>query len=564
MTKRLILALLLSCSPLWATTYYVDNCVTVGNDRNNGTSTSTPWLTINKVNTSTFYPGDSILFQSTCTWREQLSVASSGSSGSPITFGAYGSGAAPIIDGTKAVTGWSLYSGSIYQATISGYTPRVLFEDASLLALGASAGALTAGQYFYSSGTLYVYTTAGDNPSGHTMEATAIPATYYALIQLNGVSYITIQGLALNRSNWGGIYIYPGAAGITIQNNTFTYNVQNDVDTQSYNGEMSASSNISILNNACTNSGLGRSRGYPMGMCVNLGSVNGGTVSGNSSINQGGEGLGTSGNNNNIIFSNNYVSASGGIGIYICAGYPRWTASKSVTNTTVEYNYVTGSAITSYELASEVSGGNVTYTNFFGNVSVNPGTENGLAFGNGVAGTVLQNNAIYNNTFYGGPTCEAEIEVMGPTTDTSNSFKNNILEGCYFSWQFVDSNVSNYSPDYELLYGASYKAISYNGTNYATLAAFQTATGKMAHSLASNPQFVNASAGQFWLTSGSPGIHAGLNLGSPYDIGLMPGSTWPNSVVTGDQNAYGSGWEIGAFIYVPAVAPPSNLQVSVH
>jgi hypothetical protein len=75
---------------------------------------------------------------------------------------------------------------------------------------------------------------------------------------------------------------------------------------------------------------------------------------------------------------------------------------------------------------------------------------------------------------------------------------------------------------------------------------------------------VNASAGQFWLTSGSPGIHAGLNLGSPYDIGLMPGSTWPNSVVTGDQNAYGSGWEIGAFIYVPAVAPPSNLQVSVH
>jgi hypothetical protein len=62
MTKRLILALLLSCSPLWAATYYVDNCVSVGNDRNNGASTSTPWLTMNKVNTSTFYPGDSILY----------------------------------------------------------------------------------------------------------------------------------------------------------------------------------------------------------------------------------------------------------------------------------------------------------------------------------------------------------------------------------------------------------------------------------------------------------------------------------------------------------------------
>ena len=103
MTKRLILMLLLSCSPLWATTYYVDNCVSVGNDRNNGTSPSTPWLTINKVNTSKFNPGDSILFQSTCTWREQLTVPSSGAAGSPITFGAYGTGAAPIISGADVL-----------------------------------------------------------------------------------------------------------------------------------------------------------------------------------------------------------------------------------------------------------------------------------------------------------------------------------------------------------------------------------------------------------------------------------------------------------------------------
>ena len=109
MTKRLILMLLLSCSPLWATTYYVDNCVTVGNDLNNGTSPSTPWLTINKVNTSKFNPGDSILFQSTCTWREQLTVPSSGAAGSPITFGAYGTGAAPAIDGSTVFSVWSPY-----------------------------------------------------------------------------------------------------------------------------------------------------------------------------------------------------------------------------------------------------------------------------------------------------------------------------------------------------------------------------------------------------------------------------------------------------------------------
>ena len=44
MTKRLTLLLLFFASPLWATTYYVDNCVAVGSDRNDGTSPSTSRL----------------------------------------------------------------------------------------------------------------------------------------------------------------------------------------------------------------------------------------------------------------------------------------------------------------------------------------------------------------------------------------------------------------------------------------------------------------------------------------------------------------------------------------
>jgi hypothetical protein len=109
------------------------------------------------------------------------------------------------------------------------------------------------------------------------------------------------------------------------------------------------------------------------------------------------------------------------------------------------------------------------------------------------------------------------------------------------------------------------------GVHYSTYSSWETATGNCgtvgcSHSVQSAPTFANASAGQFWLTSGSPGIDAGLNLGSPYNMGLMAGSTWPNSVVIGDQNAYGSGWEVGAFVYVPvAPDPPSNLHVvSVH
>jgi hypothetical protein len=87
--KKTVLLLLLATSAR-ATTYYVDNCVVTGSDSNNGTSTSTPWLTIAHVNAQTFNPGDSILFQRGCIWHEKLLPPSSGSSGNQITFADYG------------------------------------------------------------------------------------------------------------------------------------------------------------------------------------------------------------------------------------------------------------------------------------------------------------------------------------------------------------------------------------------------------------------------------------------------------------------------------------------
>src|SRR5579863_3335595 len=79
--------LFLAALPAQATTYYVDNCVTVGSDSNNGTSPSTPWLTVAHVNAQSFNPGDSVLFERSCAWYgTALTVPSSGASGSPITF----------------------------------------------------------------------------------------------------------------------------------------------------------------------------------------------------------------------------------------------------------------------------------------------------------------------------------------------------------------------------------------------------------------------------------------------------------------------------------------------
>ncbi|MEO7046170.1 MAG: hypothetical protein ABI091_12745, partial [Ferruginibacter sp.] len=88
-----------------ATTYYVS---TSGNNSNNGTSPSTPWQSLNKVqsvgNNGTIKPGDFILFKKGDTFTGTIYWSSiygnngaSGTASNPITLGAYGTGAKPIF-----------------------------------------------------------------------------------------------------------------------------------------------------------------------------------------------------------------------------------------------------------------------------------------------------------------------------------------------------------------------------------------------------------------------------------------------------------------------------------
>lgn len=88
-----------------AHTYYLD--ATAGLDTNKGNAEDTPWQTITKVNAFTFKPGDRILSKKAETWREKLLIPSSGSAGKSITFGAYGSGAAPRILGSDVPSSWT-------------------------------------------------------------------------------------------------------------------------------------------------------------------------------------------------------------------------------------------------------------------------------------------------------------------------------------------------------------------------------------------------------------------------------------------------------------------------
>lgn len=98
------------CAPViqaLATIYYVD--AASGNDSNNGTSTTTPWQTLTKVNATTFSAGDQVLLKRGATWSGQLYPKGSGTSASWITLGAYGTGNAPVINGGSLASGAAVY-----------------------------------------------------------------------------------------------------------------------------------------------------------------------------------------------------------------------------------------------------------------------------------------------------------------------------------------------------------------------------------------------------------------------------------------------------------------------
>ena len=79
--------------------YYVDSVN--GNDDNDGTSEAKAWKSLEKVNATTFKPGDKLRFKRGCSWSGLLSPKGSGEKGKPITIDAYGD----VKDGRPVING---------------------------------------------------------------------------------------------------------------------------------------------------------------------------------------------------------------------------------------------------------------------------------------------------------------------------------------------------------------------------------------------------------------------------------------------------------------------------
>jgi hypothetical protein len=157
--KRLLMLVVWSAYACASTTYYVSS--SAGNDSYTATqaqSLATPWKSFVNVNGLALNPGDRVLLARGDVWREQLAPASSGASGNPIVFDAYGTGAAPEITGSQPLGTWTLVSGNVWSAPVTASGMSWVLFGTIWGTKQTSQGALQHDRDFYFSGSLlYVF-----------------------------------------------------------------------------------------------------------------------------------------------------------------------------------------------------------------------------------------------------------------------------------------------------------------------------------------------------------------------------------------------------------------------
>lgn len=94
-----------------ATNYYVS---TGGNDASAGTSPATAWRTLAKASAFTYAANDSILLRRGDVFFGAITVRRNN-----LNYGAYGTGARPVISGFVTLSGWTPVSTGVYRAAVS-------------------------------------------------------------------------------------------------------------------------------------------------------------------------------------------------------------------------------------------------------------------------------------------------------------------------------------------------------------------------------------------------------------------------------------------------------------
>jgi len=213
MRKVLVIVVMALASSALAATYYVSSGT--GDDGNPGTQAQ-PWKTFsgagNHVNGGTFAAGDVILLRRGDVWNESLIPPSRGTSGSPIIFDAYGTGAPPEISGKRDLSGWTLYSTNVWSAPVtSGSVAYAIFNSVWGQKQAALGSILHDRDFMLYNNALLVYSPSATNPATYYGTVSAIvPLNTSGSdqgIYVNGKTWLTFQHIRLSWYENFGVYV---------------------------------------------------------------------------------------------------------------------------------------------------------------------------------------------------------------------------------------------------------------------------------------------------------------------------------------------------------------------
>jgi hypothetical protein len=497
---------------LMATTYYVSPN---GSDNAAGTSASTAWQTISKINSLAIAPGTTILFEGGKTFNGGLDLNNQDGNdpSNNIIISSYGTGKAIISSGVRS----GLYAYNTQGITIS----NLIFEGSGMSTNTAD-------------GVLFFTDLSGN-------------------VKL---SKINIQNVEVHNYGKTGISISSsnGNTGFkdVVMDGVHVYQVkQNGIITVGHTAQTQvgwAHQNVTIKNTEVNNVTGYADPTQHRGSGIILGQVDNGLIektvahdNGAGNTHCGGPGgiWAWDCNNVTIQYCESYSNKSGtgcdGLGFDLDGG---------MTNSIMQYNYShdndgAGYLLGQFDYARPWSNNIVRY-----NISENDGRTNagGITLFKG-AGTTMAGIKIYNNTIYTSPSATnagvgAFTLINWNTGITGVDVYNNIFQttGGVNLIDIPAGYTAKFSGNLYWTSGAAFK-IKYQGATYSNLAAWRTATGNEqtganATGVTADPLLKNAGHGgimypspttqldAYKLGAGSPAIDAGLDLLSLFSINI--------------------------------------------
>lgn len=554
------LFILALCAPLSATTYFVSNA---GSNAANGTTSGTSWAfapgmagCTSVCASTTLVPGDTVQLNKGDQWRDAITMPASGSAGNPITYMSYGSGSHPILNGSIVASngGFSLSSGKTLTYQRSQTTdPFAAFENGALLLVKTSIATVeaTSGTFWWDgSANLYIHASDDSNVSsnGKLYEVGNSSGIVYNL-WTNGKSYNIVDGID-GVNSLGAVPSSVGGFYDTGDHNIFrnlTVHDTNRYAVMAYNTSPGSTNllvdhvttyNVGAFSFTCFSPGAGATFQNSAQYLVN---ANWQALS--ASEGQGSAGIKIGNGATGCVYQNMEVHDVAG------TVNDAWvTFINSSTGNTVKNSAFFGAGNAGINCTAG-SNNNSFYDNTF--VISSLGTGKALFNLVGCTGWKIHNNSIYGSN--------TQPVISATSTSTGLEAKNNAIKAAANCFTVDASSITSSAIDYSDCYAQTGNYGSWNGTAYASFAAWKAGSSQDGNVIApADPLWNNPSAGDFTLLSGSPLIDSGSNLGSTFQSANDPAAaSWPYS--QGVQGSYGAAWEIGAFLYTNIPQTPASL-----